>query len=82
MGRANPSPRRGGQQHTFSGSVGTGPWAAFWLGLIGCPAAFYPFFVPLFFYLISKSFVYFAKELQFKSNKVLKFYKIQSNLLK
>jgi hypothetical protein len=85
-GGATPSARRGGQHRTFLGRVGTGPWAAFRLGPIGSPAAFYPFFV--YFFFLFSDFLFVSKVKLFKTtsnqfkHKTYSFSKIQSNLLK
>jgi hypothetical protein len=65
--------------------LGAGRWAVgqiwSWAGLV--PAALlHLFFVLSFFFFCFLFFITFAKELQIKSNMILKFSKIQNNLLK
>jgi hypothetical protein len=65
--------------------LGAGRWVVgqiwSWVGLV--PAALIHLFCSfLFLFMFSISFITFAKEFQIKSNMILKFSKIQNNLLK
>jgi hypothetical protein len=64
-----------------SGEREAGPWAAFWLGPKGCPAAFNLLFLFIPFSIFI-SFIKFANEHQINSNQNMVFSNIQNNVLK
>jgi hypothetical protein len=69
------------REGTASGAGGAGPWAASGAGPNGLPRVqfYFYFFLSSFLFCFLKSFVSFAKRLQFDSNHFQKFSKIQNN---